>query len=107
MDGLYHTILDRRELQKIQNEFCAATGVYAFCVDRDGTELTTVSGNEQDREKLTRQIPKDKLLSLLHRVSESSLEDQAIEETESDALVYAVVCEIGRASCRERVSTGV
>mgnify|MGYP001065856874 FL=1 len=92
MDGLYHTILDRRELQKIQNEFCAATGVYAFCVDRDGTELTTVSGNEQDREKLTRQIPKDKLLSLLHRVSESSLEDQAIEETESDALVYAVVC---------------
>lgn len=92
MDGLYHTILDRRELQKIQNDFCAATGVYAFCMDSDGTELTTVSGSEQDRERLTGQVPKDKLLSLMRRVSESSLEDQAVEETKSDALVYAVVC---------------
>lgn len=92
MDGLYHTILDRRELQKIQNEFCAATGVYALCMDGDGMELTTMSGSEQDRERLTGRIPKDKLRSLLRRVSESSLEDQAVEETECDALVYAAVC---------------
>lgn len=92
MDGLYHTILDRRDLQKIQNEFCAATGVYAFCVDRDGNKITDMSGNRHDIEELSKRIPKDKLMSLLHRVAESSLEDQAIEETENDALVYAVVC---------------
>lgn len=92
MDGLYHTILDRRELQKIQDDFCAATGIYAFCVDGDGTELTEVSGNGWDKERLTGLIPKDKMMSLMRRVSESSLEDQAIEETGIDALQYAVVC---------------
>ncbi|MBD5477556.1 MAG: EAL domain-containing protein [Lachnospiraceae bacterium] len=92
MDGLYHTILDRRELQRIQNDFCAATGIYAFCVGSDGTELTDMSGSDWDKERLTGQIPRDKLMSLLRRVSESSLEDQAIEETEIDALKYAVVC---------------
>lgn len=92
MDGLYHTILDRRDLQKIQDDFCAATGIYAFCVDCDGTELTEVSGDDRDKERLTGLIPRDKLMSLMRRVSESSLEDQAIEETEIDALQYAVVC---------------
>lgn len=92
MDGLYHTILDRRDLQKIQDDFCAATGIYAFCVDCDGTELTEVSGDDRDKERLTGLIPRDKLMSLMRRVSESSLEDQAVEETEIDALQYAVVC---------------
>ena len=60
MDGLYHTILDRRELQKIQNDFCAATGIYAFCVGSDGAELTDMSGSDWDKERLTGQIPRVK-----------------------------------------------
>ena len=93
MDGLYDTILDRTKLQRLQNDFCAALGVYAFCIDCNGINMTDMSGEEMDWERLMQQVPKEKLLSLYHRVAQSSLEDQAVEETEIDALKYAVVCE--------------
>lgn len=92
MDGFYHAISDRMELQKLQNEFCMTTGVYAFCVDADGVEVTEMSGEEQDKELLMRYVPQEKMVSLLKRVAQSALEDQAVEETESDALKYAAVC---------------
>lgn len=92
MDGLYHAILDRKELQQLQNEFCMTTGVYAFCIDNDGIDMTEVSGKEDDIKRLQQYVPREKMLSLFRRVSESSLEDQAVEETEIDALRYAVVC---------------
>ncbi len=91
MDGLYQGILDREELQKIQDEFCMVAGVYAFCVDSAGTDVTRMSGEEQDREKLAGLASREKMLSLFRRVSQSSLEDQAIEETNLDALKYAAV----------------
>lgn len=92
MDGLYHAILDYRELQQLQNEFCMTAGVYAFCLDDKGQEMTEMSGNEQDKAALMQYVSREKMLSLFHRVSKSSLEDQAVEETECDALKYAVVC---------------
>ena len=92
MDGLYHAILDRRQLQQLQNEFCMTAGVYAFCIDDSGIDMTEMSGDEQDKAVLVQHVSREQMLSLFHRVSESSLEDQAIEETECDALKYAVVC---------------
>lgn len=92
MDGLYHAILDRGQLQQLQNEFCMTVGVYAFCIDENGTDMTEMSGDEQDKAVLIQHVSREQMLSLFHRVSESSLEDQAIEETECDALKYAVVC---------------
>ena len=92
MDGLQLTGIDRNKLKIIQDKFCAAVGVYAFCMDSDGIDMTDVSGNERDKAVLARQIPREKLLSLFHRVSESSLEDQAVEDTEIDSLKYAAVC---------------
>lgn len=92
MDGLYHAILDRRQLQQLQNEFCMTAEVYAFCIDDSGIDMTEMSGDEQDKAVLVQHVSREQMLSLFHRVSESSLEDQAIEETECDALKYAVVC---------------
>ena len=92
MDGLYQDILDRKELQQLQNEFCITVGAYVFCVDGNGIDVTEMSGDEQDKEALMRCVSREKMLSLFRRVAESSLEDQAIEETEIDALKYAVVC---------------
>lgn len=92
MDGLYQSNFDRRELQKLQNQFCMTMGVYAFCVDGTGTDVTEMSGDERDRERLTQKVPKETLLSLFRRVSQSGLEDQAVEDTETDALKYAAVC---------------
>lgn len=92
MDGLSQPILESGKLKIVQDKFCAAVGVYAFCVDHAGVEMTRISGNERDAAVLTEHVPKEKLLSLYRRVAESSLEDQAVESTEIDALKYAAVC---------------
>ena len=91
MDSLSQPILDSAKLKIVQDKFCAAVGVYAYCVDRMGVEMTEMSGNERDKAMLTKRVPKEKLMSLYRRVSDSSLEDQAVEDTETDALKYAVV----------------
>lgn len=92
MDASSDEVLDRKQLQNIQDAFCAAVGVYAFAVDKDGKDMTRVSGDGCDTKALAEQIPKEKMLALFRRVSESGLEDQAIEDTEIDALKYAAVC---------------
>ena len=92
MDTLNHTTLDRKKLQDIQDIFCSAVGIYAFSVDSAGIDMTDVSGNERDKAVLADQVSKEKMLSLFRRVAESGLEDQAIEDTEIDALKYAAVC---------------
>lgn len=91
MDGFYQEILDRGELQRVQNQFCMVAEVYAFCVDSTGVNLTDVSGEEEERERLAKKVPREELLSLSRRLSQSSLEDQAIEDTDIDALKYAAV----------------
>ena len=92
MDALNDSLLDRKKLQDIQDIFCSAVGIYAFSVDSAGKDMTDVSGDERDKNALSEQIPKEKMLSLFRRVAESGLEDQAIEDTEIDALKYAAVC---------------
>ena len=92
MDALNDSVLDREKLQNIQDIFCAAVGIYAFAVDKNGSDMTHVSGNERDKAVLSQRIPREKMLSLARSVSESGLEDQAIEDTEIDALKFAAVC---------------
>ena len=92
MDTLNDTVLDREKLQNIQDVFCTAVGIYAFGVDAHGLDMTHVSGNERDKAVLSQLIPKEKMLALARRVAESELEEQAIEDTEIDALKYAAVC---------------
>ncbi len=92
METLYNRILDSKELKKIQDEFCAVAGVYAFCVDGDGTKVTEMSGSREDRERLAEEVPEEQLMSLFHRLSDSTLEDQAIEETKTETVKYAAVC---------------
>lgn len=91
MDGLSQPILESGKLKIVQDKFCAAVGVYAYCVDSNGINVTEMSGDERDRTVLAELVPKEKLMSLYRRVSESSLEDQAVEDTEIDALKYAAV----------------
>lgn len=92
MDAFNDTVLDREKLQNIQDVFCAAVGIYAFAVDKNGQDMTHVSGSERDKAVLGQLIPREKMLSLARSVSESGLEDQTIEDTAIDALKYAAVC---------------
>lgn len=92
MGDEYNRILDRKLLQKLQDEFCAAIGIYAYCVDSVGMNVTEMSGREEDKQRILQEVSEEQMTSLIHRVCDSPLEDQAVEDTRMDALKYAAVC---------------
>ncbi len=92
MEVIYNKILDGKELKKLQDEFCTAAGLYVYCVDSVGQNVTQMSGPRQDVEKLFEIVSGEQFQALVSRLTESSLEDQAIEDTEIEAVKYAAVC---------------
>lgn len=92
MEVIYNKILDGEELKKLQDEFCAAAGLYIYCVDSVGQKVTQMSGPRQDVEKLSEIVSGEQFQALVNRLTESSLEDQAIEDTGIEAVKYAAVC---------------
>lgn len=77
-------LIDRDELQRLQDEFCRATGICAYCLDCMGQQITSISGPEEQREKVKTSSTLAQLKNAIERVEEGSLEDQAIEELEQD-----------------------
>lgn len=70
----------QEELQRLQEEFCRATGVCAYCLDKDMNRLTAVSGTEGQISRLQEYGERGLLKAVLERVEEGSLEEQAVEE---------------------------
>jgi len=88
-------MIDRQELQRLQNEFCQATGVCAWCLDRDLKRLTEISGSEEQVRRVQEYGKFRQSAEVLERVEEGSLEDQAVEELdESGAKVAAVAVRV-------------
>lgn len=75
----YREMIDQNKLQRLQDEFCKVTGVCAFCLDRDGSRITEVSGNTAQVRKVQEYEKRGLLRSVLERVEEGSLEEQAVE----------------------------
>ncbi|MGN1181208.1 MAG: EAL domain-containing protein [Suilimivivens sp.] len=88
---LLRELVEKRELEKWQRYFCESTHIFAGCVDADGVPLTQFGGNPDETARILKAIDKEQLRNLLFRVSESTLEDQAIEETAYPNLRLAVV----------------
>lgn len=84
-------LLDDKNLERWQNCFCEVTKVFVCCVNREGVPLTSFGGNKDEAERIKALIDKEQLRDMLFRVSESALEDQAIEETAYPNLRQAVV----------------
>ncbi len=82
-------LIDRDELQRLQDEFCRATGICAYCLDCMGQQITSISGSEEQREKVKTSSMLAQLKNAIERVEEGSLEDQAIEELEQDGYYIA------------------
>ncbi len=81
----FHELIDRYELQQLQDAFCDIAGIFAYCVNEQKEQTTRLSG---DAERLT-EIQKNYVDSLyvrsvLERVEEGSLEEQAIESLGDD-----------------------
>lgn len=84
----YDNMIDRSELQRLQDGVCKATGVCACCVDANGEELVFWSGD--DKEILKEYLTNPLRNAILSRVEEGSLEDMAVEETADGVRVAAV-----------------
>ena len=69
-------------MKKWQDDFCGMAGVYLCCLDGSGREYTNFSGNSHEIEIIKRYVTKARIESIYKRVTESDLEDQAVEMTE-------------------------
>ncbi len=84
-------LVDREELQRLQDSICAAAGVCAYAVDALGERQTTVSGAEADIQAMLPFLSGQLAGQVLSRVKEGSLEECAIEDTEAANLKVAAV----------------
>lgn len=88
---LLQSLIEGRELEKWQKCLCEIAKVFVCCVDSSGAFLTEFGGNPKELQELLKVIDKEQLQNMLLRVSESTLEDQAIEKTAYPNLRMAVV----------------
>lgn len=86
-----YDLVERKKIVKWQHCLCELKNVFACCVDGMGNALTELEGNSDEIEIIRKAIDKEQLHDMLLRVSGSSLEDQAIEETAYANLRMAVV----------------
>ncbi len=87
----YHEIINRDELQSLQDDFCLVTGVMAYCVNEIGEKITQCSGNCAKIESLDADHIQEAVKDLLNRVGKGSLEEQVVEDLEiTDTKIAAI-----------------
>lgn len=87
----FQNLINRDELQRLQDEFCAVTGVLLYCLSTEGEQITALSGPALARERRGEYFSEAAVKSVLDRVEDGSLEDLATEEnTEADSRIAAV-----------------
>lgn len=92
MDGMYNKGLDREAIKHLQEVLCRTIGFYAYCVDSVGMPVTEISGKPEETAKLMELVDSEKRQELFQRISDSTLEDQAIEDTGTECVKYGAVC---------------
>ena len=90
-EGCMQSLIERKELERWQKHFCDIANIFVCCVDGNNTPLTEFGGNAEDKDRLQKIIDNEQFHSMLQRVSESTLEDQAIETTAYPNLRLAVI----------------
>ena len=88
---LLQSLTEGKELERWQQYFCSLANVFVCCVDSMGNPLTEFGGNKDETGRIKRLIDNDQFWNMLLRVSESALEDQAIETTGYPNLRVAVI----------------
>lgn len=84
-------LIDRDELQRLQEEFCRVTGVCAYCLDGEKQQITDCSGLKEQPEGIGEYLKSERVMAVLERVEEGSLEDQAVEELNDEGARVAAV----------------
>lgn len=84
-------LMEEKKLEKWQEYFCELTSVFACCVDKDGTPLTEFGKGTEEAKRVLKAVDKEQLQDMFLRVSESGLEDQAVETCGYPNLRLAVI----------------
>lgn len=87
----YESLIDREELQRLQEGFCRVTGICAYCVNAAGEEQTTVSGDSEDKRLMQPYMIKQQIKDALARVKDGSIEELAVEDTAAVNVKLAVM----------------
>lgn len=87
----YENLMDREELQRLQDSICASAGVCAYAVDASREKQTAVSGAEGDIQKMLPYLSAQLTEQILTGVEKGSLEECVVEDTEAVNLKAAAV----------------
>ena len=77
-------LLDKNELQRLQDGFCRISGVSAYCLNHEGVKITRISGDDRYLHCMQERMALERVMG------EDSLEDLAVEELEGRKLVAAI-----------------
>ena len=66
-------IIDRKEIQKVQDKLCDVANIFAFCTDGQGQWLTELTGNAEGIGQIREMISMERFNSMIKKVSESNL----------------------------------
>ncbi len=89
--SLLRGFAESEQLTKWANHFASSTHVYIQCVDNSGNALTEFIGYEPEIQRIKEIADENQFLDMLERVSDSSLEDQAVENTKYPNFKVAAV----------------
>lgn len=87
----FQGIINREELQRIQDEFALVTGAGLCCLDNEYQQITEFSGREGLPEGYEIDLKDTQIQELLERVEEGSLEEQAVEALEDNQGYMAAI----------------
>jgi len=75
-------IADIKSLQRMQDIYAQLTNLFIFCVSGEGSRITDISGNPDEIGRIFELLDENQIESVIDRVLNGSLEEQAIEDTE-------------------------
>lgn len=91
IEMLLKNYVDTQKLSMWANHYSAVSHVFIQCLDTKGAPLTELIGPKEDVSKLIELADEEQVQNMLLRLSDSTLEDQAIEDTIYPNLKLAMV----------------
>lgn len=88
-DNIEKGFIDPAQLQKLQDSFCSANGMYLACIGREEGVITKAYGEKEAREFIYSIVTKATYMSLLRKMEASTVENVIEEELDID---YVKMC---------------
>lgn len=88
---MIQSLIEGKELERWQKHFANVANVFICCMNGNGLQITDFSGKADEITRIQSILDPEQIQNMLSRISESSLEDQAIETTAYPNLRLAVI----------------